>query len=97
MAFCRQLALSDPQDVVNDADGKHTQLHVLLNVPQRGQEPESVILHPEDVTSNRKTVALHHHSHHMQTQGLIFPLEQVSIYSNQLALHLCRGHDISQR
>lgn len=36
------------QDVVNDADGKHTQLHVLLNVPQRGQEPESIILHPED-------------------------------------------------
>ena len=71
-SFCRQLALSDPQDVVNDAEGQHKQLHVLLNLPQRGQEPESVILHPEDVTSNGQTVALHHR---VQTQGLIFSLE----------------------
>lgn len=38
------------QEVINDAEGRHQQLHVLLTMPQRGATPpaEQVVLYQED-------------------------------------------------
>ena len=38
------------QEVINDAEGRHQQLHVLLTMPQRGATPpaEQVVLYQEE-------------------------------------------------